>query len=249
MPPLYRTARLCYGRAVLDEFASTDGCIAPTPGSLRSRLDQGDTFTMGDAHPFAEATRSQWAMPPLNGSARLYRGPAIPDEFASPDGCIAPTPGSLRPRLDQGDTFTMGDAHPFAEATRSQWAMPLLNRTARLCRGPVIPDEFASPDGCIAPTPDSLRPRLDQSNTFTIGDASLKPDGPPLPRPSHPGLILLRPTDASPLRLVRCARALTKATRSQWAMHVHAPRPIRSLWAMPLLNRSARLCRGPDIPV
>src|SRR5690625_7773799 len=70
MPPLYRTARLCYGRAVLDEFASTDGCIAPTPGSLRSRLDQGDTFTMGDAHPFAEATRSQWAMPPLRSEER-----------------------------------------------------------------------------------------------------------------------------------------------------------------------------------
>src|SRR5690554_5520634 len=52
----------------------------------------------------------------------------------------------------RGNTFTMGDAHPFAEATRSQWAMPLLYRTARLCRRPVIPDEFASPDGCIAST-------------------------------------------------------------------------------------------------
>src|SRR5690625_4515226 len=135
------------------ESASPDGCIAPTPGSLRPRHDEGDRCTMGDAHPLAEAIRSPRAMPPLNRTARLCRGPAISNEFASPDGCIAPTPDSLRPRLDQGDTFTMGDARPFAEAMRSQWAMPPLNRTARLCRGPVIPDEFTSPDGCIDPTP------------------------------------------------------------------------------------------------
>src|SRR5690625_6929099 len=87
---------------------------------------------MGDARPLAEAIRSQLAMPPLNRTARLCRGPVIPDEFASPDGCIAPTPDSLRPRVGRGDTFTMGDAHPFAEAMRSLWAMPPLNRTARL---------------------------------------------------------------------------------------------------------------------
>src|SRR5690625_830710 len=73
-------------------------------------------------------------------------------DSASPDGCIAPMPDSLRPSVGGGDTFTMGDAHPFAEAMRSPWAMPPLNRTARLCRGPAIPNEFASPDGCIAPT-------------------------------------------------------------------------------------------------
>src|SRR5690625_3643345 len=156
------------------DSASSDGCIAPTPGSLRPRLDQGDTFTMGDAHPFAEAIRSRWAMPPLNGSARLCRGPATPNEFATPDGCIAPTPDSLRPPVGRGDTFTMGDAHPFAGAIHLRWAMPPLYRTARLCRDPVIPDEFASPDGCIAPTPDSLRPPVGRGNTFTMGDAVIR---------------------------------------------------------------------------
>src|SRR5690625_5857120 len=34
---------------------------------------------------------------------------------------------------------------------------------------------------------------------------------------------LLRPTDASPLRLIRYARPLAEATRSQWAMHIHSP--------------------------
>src|SRR5690625_7506492 len=114
----------------------------------------------------------------------------------------------------------MGDARPFAGATRSQRAMPPLNRTARLCRGPATPNEFATPDGCIAPTLGSLRPRVGRGDTFTMGDASLERVGPPRPRPSHSGLILLRPTDASPLRLVRCARAWTKATRSRWAMHM-----------------------------
>src|SRR5690625_5300649 len=100
-----------------------------------------------------------------------------------------------------------------------------------------------------------------RGNAFTMGDASLEPDGSPLPRPSHPGLILLRPTDASPLRLVRYAQPLAGAIRSQWAMHIHSPRQyvyegrgtsIRRgntlLWAMPPLNRTARLCRGPVIP-
>src|SRR5690625_4980136 len=77
---------------------------------------------------------------------------------------------------------------------------------------------------CSAPAPGSLRPRVGRGDTFTMGDASLERVGPPRPRPSHSGLILLRPTDASPLRLVRCARALTKATRSRWAMHIHSPR-------------------------
>src|SRR5690625_4975800 len=159
-------------------------------------IRRGDTFTMGDERPFAGATRSQWAMPPSHRTARLCRGPAIPDEFAPPDGCIAPTPNPLR----RGVTFTMGDAHPLAEAIRSPRAMPPLNRTARLCRGPVIPDEFTSPDGCIAPTPDSLRPSVGRGTMFTMGDA-------------HP---------------------FAGATRS--------------LWAMPPLNGTARLCRGPAIP-
>src|SRR5690625_6452707 len=85
---------------------------------------------MGDAHPFAEAIRSRWAMPPLNGSARLCRGPATPNEFATPDGCIAPTPDSLRPTVGSGDTFPMGDAHPFPGAILLRWAMPPLYRTA-----------------------------------------------------------------------------------------------------------------------
>src|SRR5690625_1817431 len=107
---------------------------------------------MGDAHPLAEAIRSPRAMPPLNRPPPS-RAPPFPIDFAPPDRCIAPTPGSLRPSLYPGDTFSMGGARPFAEAMRSQWAMPPLNRTARLCRGPVIPDEFTSPDGCIDPTP------------------------------------------------------------------------------------------------
>src|SRR5690625_4727048 len=93
------------------------------------------------------------------GDAYLERvGPPLPrschpsDEFASSDGCIAPTPNSLRPRVGRGVTFTMGDVHPFAEAIRLRWAMPPLNRTARLCHGQAVPDEFASTDGCIAPT-------------------------------------------------------------------------------------------------
>jgi len=172
---------------------------------------RGDTFTMGDASLKPDG-------PPLPRSCHPS------DEFASSDGCIAPTPDSLRPRVGRGVTFTMGDARPFAGATRSQRAMPPLNRTARLCRGPATPNEFATPDGCIAPTLGSLRPRVGRGDTFTMGDASLERVGPPRPRPSHSGLILLRPTDASPLRLVRCARALTKATRSRWAMHIHSPR-------------------------
>src|SRR5690625_1225700 len=71
----------------------------------------------------------------------------------------------------------MGDVHPFAEAIRSRWAMPTLNGSARLCRGPVI-------------------------------------------RRTN----LLRPTDASPLRLIRCARALAEASRSRWAMYILSPR-------------------------
>src|SRR5690625_4980135 len=129
----------------------------------------------------------------------------------------------------------MGDARPFAGATRSQRAMPPLNRTARLCRGPATPNEFATPDGCIAPTLGSLRPRVGRGDTFTMGDASLVREAPPPPRPRHPGLMRPGPPRAAPLRLARCARALAEAIRLQWAM--------------PPLNGSAHLGRGPAIPV
>src|SRR5690625_5085456 len=89
-------------------------------------IRRGNTFTMGDASLKPDG-------PPLPRSCHPS------DEFASSDGSIAPTPGSLRPRVGRVDTFTMGDAHPSADATRSPRAMPPLNRTARLCRGPVIP--------------------------------------------------------------------------------------------------------------
>src|SRR5690625_5281306 len=135
---------------------------------------------MGDPHPFAEAIRSRWGMPPLNGSARLCRGPATRNEFATPDGCIAPTPDSLRPSVGRGDTFTMGDAHPFAGAIHLRWAMPPLYRTARLCRDPVIPDAVASPDAGTAPTPESLRPLHVRVHTLSLGAALLRARQPPI---------------------------------------------------------------------
>src|SRR5690625_7954309 len=87
------------------------------------------------------------------GDAYLERvGPPLPrschpsDEFASSDGCIAPTPNSLRPRVGRGVTFTMGDVHPFAEAIRSRWAMHILKPTARVYHGPCTPVHRATAD-------------------------------------------------------------------------------------------------------
>src|SRR5690625_3408622 len=111
-PPLPRS---CHPS---DEFASSDGCIAPTPNSLRPRVGRGVTFTMGDVHPFAEAIRLRWAMHIHSPRRHVHNG-----------RCTS---------VHRGNAFTMGDVHPFAEAIRSQWAMPPLIRTARLCRGPVI---------------------------------------------------------------------------------------------------------------
>src|SRR5690625_6389956 len=96
-------------------------------------IRRGNTFTMGDASLKPDG-------PPLPRSCHPS------DEFASSDGCIAPTPDSLRPRVGRGVTFTMGDARPFPGATRSQRAMPPLNMTARLCHGPATPNELATPD-------------------------------------------------------------------------------------------------------
>src|SRR5690625_6851876 len=74
-------------------------------------IRRGNTFTMGDASLKPDG-------PPLPRSCH----PA--DEFASSDGCIAPTPGSLRPRVGRADTFAMGDAHASAATGGYPWLTP-----------------------------------------------------------------------------------------------------------------------------
>src|SRR5690625_7903721 len=103
-PPLPRS---CHPS---DEFASSDGCIAPTPNSLRPRVGRGVTFTMGDVHPFAEAIRLRWAMHIHSPRRHVHNGRCPP--------------------VHRAKAFTMVRVHPCAEAIHAQCAIATFTRTA-----------------------------------------------------------------------------------------------------------------------
>jgi len=209
-------------------FTSGDASLEPDgpplprpshPGLILLRpTDASPQRLIRCARPLAEAIRSRWAMHIHSPMQYVHHGRCTSirrcntftsgDASLEPDGPPLPRPSHpglilLRP-TDASPQRLIRCARPLAEAIRSRWAMHIHS-----------PMQYVHHGRCT-----SIR----RCNTFTSGDASLEPDGPPLPRPSHPGLILLRPTDASPLRLIHCARALAEASRSQWAMHILSQR-------------------------